>query len=100
MKLTVSNMFTDDDICRTDIPADAFGLLHDIAYSAESIFRNRAQAILRIHPSQSLSLAAQILGSAKSKRKAKTSAANGKLGGRPRKSPVPSKLQTTRNNHS
>jgi hypothetical protein len=42
--------FTDDDICRSDIPRDAFLLLHDLAYDHEGRdrwqYRRRAQEIL------------------------------------------------------
>lgn len=50
-KLTLAEVFSDDDIRRGDLPADAFQLIHDLAYDHEgrerTQYKIRAQAILK-----------------------------------------------------
>lgn len=45
-----TSKFTEDDICRSDIPRDAFVLIHDLAYDHDGrdrrVYRRRAREIL------------------------------------------------------
>ena len=51
MLLPIEEHFNDDLICRTDIPRDAFDLIHDICYHMDKIpvshYINRARRILK-----------------------------------------------------